>query len=130
MIFSDITDGNINLYAMKVYDNPQCIDEAEYHEDMKKTTYIKRLFNHYRLTGELKSRLILNHLIVFANVFPARDAARILFFKIHEEYYPILKPFLVSLSMMPDRIEGIRGKNIYSSDIFMDDYVIQELRKL
>ena len=59
MIFSDITDGNINLYAMKVYDNPQCIDEAEYHEDMKKTTYIKRLFNHYRLTGELKSRLIL-----------------------------------------------------------------------
>ena len=54
----------------------------------------------------------------------------ILFFKIHEEYYPILKPFLVSLSMMPDRIEGIRGKNIYSSDIFMDDYVIQELRKL
>jgi hypothetical protein len=69
-------------------------------------------------------------LIVFANVFPARDAVRILFFKIHEEYYPILKPFLVSLSMMPDRVTGIRGKDIYSSDIFMDDYVIQELRKL
>ena len=55
MIFSDITDGNINLYAMKVYDNPQCIDEAEYHEDMKKTTYIKRFrhFNEYSLKRDI-----------------------------------------------------------------------------
>ena len=27
MIFSDITDGNINLYAMKVYDNPMAVVE-------------------------------------------------------------------------------------------------------
>ena len=29
--------------------------------------------------------------------------------------------------MMPDKVEGVRGKDIHSSDIFMDDYVIKEL---
>jgi hypothetical protein len=113
---------------MKFYDNPQCNDELEYYEDLKKITYIKRLFNHYKLTNDLKIRLILNHLIVFTNVFPVEHGVRILFFKIDEKYYPILKPFLLSLSMMPKIIRGIRGKNIITSDIFMDEYVISELR--
>tara|TARA_B100000131_G_scaffold181087_1_gene174803 strand:+ start:3314 stop:3661 length:348 start_codon:yes stop_codon:yes gene_type:complete len=114
---------------MKCYDNPQCNDESEYSEDMKKITYIKRLFNHYRITNELKTRLILNHLIVFTNVFPVRDAVRILFFKIQKDYYSILKCFLLKLSMMPDVVVGIDGKNIHSSDIFMEQEVIEELRK-
>ena len=129
MRFDNLHEGNINLYTMKCYDNPQCNDESEYYEDMKKITYIKRLFNHYRLTDELKTRLILNHFIVFTNVFPVKDAVRILFFKIQEEYYPILKGFLLKLSMMPENIEGINGKNICSSDIFIDQKVVNELRK-
>ena len=129
MRFDNLHEGNINLYSMKCYNNPQCNDESEYHEDMKKITYIKRLFNHYRLTNELKTRLILNHLIVFTNVFPVKDAVRILFFKIQKDYYSILKCFLLKLSMMPDVVVGIDGKNIHSSDIFMEQEVIEELRK-
>ncbi len=129
MRFDNLHEGNINLYTMKCYDNPQCNDESEYSEDMKKITYIKRLFNHYRITNELKTRLILNHLIVFTNVFPVRDAVRILFFKIQKDYYSILKCFLLKLSMMPDVVVGIDGKNIHSSDIFMEQEVIEELRK-
>ena len=129
MRFDNLHEGNINLYTMKCYDNPQCNDESEYSEYMKKITYIKRLFNHYRITNELKTRLILNHLIVFTNVFPVRDAVRILFFKIQKDYYSILKCFLLKLSMMPDVVVGIDGKNIHSSDIFMEQEVIEELRK-
>ena len=95
-----------------------------------KITYIKRLFNHYRLTNELKTRLILNHLIVFTNIFPVESAVRILFYKIDEKYHSLLKPFLLSLSMMPDIVRGIKGKNILSSDIYMDEYVVSELRKI
>ena len=40
MRFDDLHDGNINLYSMKFYDNPQCNDELEYYEDLKKITYI------------------------------------------------------------------------------------------
>ena len=129
MRFDNLHEGNINLYTMKCYDNPQCNDESEYSEDMKKITYIKRLFNHYRITNELKTRLILNHLIVFTNVLPVRDAVRILFFKIQKDYYSILKCFLLKLSMMPDVVVGIDGKNIHSSDIFMEQEVIEEFRK-
>ena len=130
MIFDDLHEGNINLYSMKFYDNPQCYDELEYYEDLKKITYIKRLFNHYRITNELKTRLILNHLIVFTNVFPVESAVRILFYKIDEKYYSLLKPFLLSLSMMPEIVKGIRGKHILSSDIYMDEYIVSELRKI
>ena len=31
--------------------------------------------------------------------------------------------------MMPDVVVGIDGKNIHSSDIFMEQEVIEELRK-
>ena len=31
--------------------------------------------------------------------------------------------------MMPENIEGINGKNICSSDIFIDQKVVNELRK-
>ena len=120
----------IFMMEILIYDNPQCNDELEYYEDLKKITYIKRLFNHYRLTNELKTRLILNHLIVFTNVFPVESAVRILFFKIDEKYYSLLKPFLLSLSMMPEIVKGIRGKHILSSDIYMDEYVVSELRKI
>jgi len=130
MRFDNLEEDNINLYCMKHYDNPQCNTEVEYYEDLKKITYIKRLFNHYRLTGELKTRLILNHFIVFTNVFPVEHAVRILFFKMNSEYYSILKGFLVYLFMMPKIVKGIRGKNIISSDIFIDENVIEQLRNL
>ena len=49
--------------------NPGCVDILEFHEDLNRIKYIKRLFRRYSETGELKERLILNHLIVLYNVF-------------------------------------------------------------
>ena len=80
---------------MQHYNNPQCVDVEEFNDDLRKIKYIKRLFNQYHTEGTLKERLILNHLIVFFNVFPARAATRILFLKIDEVFWPMLKTFLL-----------------------------------
>ena len=61
MIFdNDLNEKNFLLYAMKEYNNPQCIDIEEFNDDLRKIKYIKRLFNQYASEGVLKERLLLN----------------------------------------------------------------------
>ena len=128
MVFDDLNEKNFLLYAMKEYDNPQCVQVEEFYDDLKKVKYIKRLFNQYLNDGVLKERLLLNHIIVFYNVFPVRSATRILFLKIEEEFWPILKTFLVYLSYMSEIIDPINGKAILSDDIQLDQGVVDKLR--
>ena len=130
MIFDDLNEKNFLLYAMKEYNNPQCTEVEEFNDDLKKIKYIKRLLNQYVSEGVLKERLLLNHIIVFYNVFPPAAATRILFFKIEERFWPILKPFLFYLKLMPeDKIESIMGREITTNEILMDQGVIDSLRK-
>ena len=128
MVFDDLNEKNFLLYAMKEYNNPQCVQVEEFYDDLKKVKYIKRLFNQYLNEGVLKERLLLNHIIVFYNVFPVRSATRILFLKIEEEFWPILKTFLVYLSYMPEIIDSINGRAILSDDIQLDQGVVDKLR--
>ena len=130
MNFDDLNEKNFLLYAMQHYDNPQCVEVEEFNDDLRKIKYIKRLFNQYFLGGELKERLLLNHIIVFFNVFQTKAATRILFFKLDEKFWPVLKTFLFYLKFMPeDKIESINGKEIIVTDILMDQGVIDSLRK-
>jgi len=130
MKFDDLNEGNFLMYSMKEYNNIQCVDIEEYYDDLKKIKYIKRLFNIYLNDGQLKERLILNHLIVFYNVFPIQAGTRILFYKIEEHFWPMLKTFLIFLDRMPDKIESIRGKTILSTDIKLDDGIVTRLRTI
>ena len=130
MRFDDLNEGNFLMYSMKEYNNIQCVDVEEYYDDLKKIKYIKRLFNIYLNDGQLKERLILNHLIVFYNVFPIQAGTRILFYKIEEQFWPMLKTFLIFLERMPDKIESIRGKIILSTDIKLDDGIVTRLRTI
>jgi hypothetical protein len=130
MKFDDLNEGNFLMYSMKEYNNIQCVDIEEYYNDLKKIKYIKRLFNIYLNDGQLKERLILNHLIVFYNVFPIQAGTRILFYKIEEQFWPMLKTFLIFLDRMPDKIESIRGKTILSTDIKLDDGIVTRLRTI
>jgi hypothetical protein len=128
--FDDLNEKNFLLFAMKEYDNPQCVEVEEFNDDLRRIKYIKRLFNQYHTENILKERLILNHIIVFYNVFSVQAATRILFYKIDEEFWPMLKTFLLYLSYMPkDKIESIMGKEIRVTDIPMDQGIIDRLRE-
>jgi hypothetical protein len=129
-MIENLNDKNVVAYMIMSYDNPQCIDLEEFQDDMKIPKYIKRLINRYATTGDLKLRLMLNHIISFYNVFGSDAATRILFLKMNEEDYPILKTFLIYLNRMPETIEMIRGSNIYESDIPVVDNIVKKLRNL
>jgi len=129
-MIKDLTDKTVIAYMIMSYDNSQCIDMEEFEDDMKIPKYIKRLINRYLSTEELKTRLVLNHIISFYNVFGNIPATRILFLKLNESDYSILKTFLVYLNRMPDKIEMIRGKNILSSDIPISEKIANQLRNL
>jgi hypothetical protein len=128
-MFENLNDDNFLLYAMKCYDSPNAI-MSEFEEDLKRIKYVKRLIKRYRATGELKERLILNHLIILSNVFGTKNSVRMLFYKVDKEDYDILKTFLLFLHYMPDTVLGIKGKNIYSSDITVDVFVGKRLRDI
>ena len=130
MIFDDLNDDNFLMFAMKEYNDIQCTDIEEFYDDLKKIKYIKRLFNIYKNTGQLKERLILNHLIVFYNVFPIQSGTRILFYKIEKSFWPMLKTFLVFLDRMPETIDSIRGEMIRTSDIQLDEGIVTRLRSI
>ena len=100
--FSTLTPENINMFAMKHYDNPSCVDEQEFLDDMKRFKYLKRLFRKYDTSKDLKMRLIINHIIVLANVFGVDAATTLLFFKIEKSHWPILKAFMIFLRYMPE----------------------------
>ena len=121
MIFTELNDDNYLIFAIKHYDNPHCVDEQEFLDDMKRFKYLKRLFRKYDTSKELKSRLIINHIIVLANVFGIDAATTLLFFKIDRQHWPLLKTILVYLHYMPEND---------MTDIRINQSVMAELGKI
>jgi len=127
MSFDDLTNENIMMYAVKAYDKPNCV-MSEFKDDMKKFNYLKRLFKRYRKLGEVKEQLVLNHIVVLYNVFGAEVVTRLLFFKVAKDDYSALKTYLLFLSCMPERVKGIKGQDIISSEIPVDMTIAEVLR--
>jgi len=128
-MFDDLNEDNILLFSIKAYNSPHCI-MSEFESDYKRIKYIKRLIRKYKVTKKLKDRLLLNHIILFFNVFETESATRILFYKIEEKDHDVLKTFLEYLNYLPEMIKGIKGKNIMSKDIIPDLIVKEQLQQL
>jgi hypothetical protein len=129
MSFVNLTDSNILLYAAKCYDKPNYID-SEFDEDYKRIRYVKRLLHRYRISGVLKERLILNHIIVAQNVFGIEASTRMMFCKIDPKDYSTLKTFLSYTSAMPSIVTGINGRDISAKDIPVDVKIVEILKKI
>lgn len=128
-MFENLNEDNFLLYAVKCYNSPHCI-MSEFEGDIKRTKYLKRLFRRYKITKSLKERLILNHIILLNNVFGTEATARILFYKIDERDYDILKTFLCYLNIMPEEVSGIKGKKIFSSEIQINKDILEILKRI
>lgn len=115
------------LYAAKSYDNPHCHDETEFEEDLKRFQYIRKLLNRYIQCGDLKERLILNHIIIIYNCF-GPNATNMLFMKL-EEYHGLIKPFVEFLNYLPEEIE-YNGTVINSDEIVSDKKIKIKLKEI
>lgn len=121
-----INESTFLIVAMNHYDNAQCTNIAEFEEDLKRFGYLKKLFGRYRDSGELKERLILNHLIVLYNLFGI-VTTELLFFKIDKQYWDVLATFLVYLNRMPEQVPEF---GITLTDLQLDQKVVAALRKI
>lgn len=128
-LFDDLTHENFLLFAIRAYDNPNYV-MSEFEDDIKRIDYLKRLFFRYVEYGELKERLIINHIVILSNVFGVQFLARMLFLKFDEKHYSIIKTFLLFLNMMPEKIFKVNGKTIHSSDILVDMKIADILRNM
>jgi len=115
-----LTADNFIIQAMKYYENPQCRTLQEFEEDIKRFSYLKKLFKRYADSSDLKERLILNHIIILYNVFGSK-ATDMLYYKIDVEYWAILSTFIVYLGYMSDSTPEL---------IIIDDDIMNVLRKI
>jgi phosphoenolpyruvate carboxylase len=74
-------------YALKHYDDPQCESLEDFQEDLRRFRYLKRLLHRYHTNGEMRERLMLNHIICIFNVFGYDACMRMLQFKIKDDQY-------------------------------------------
>ena len=124
-----LTKSNFKLYCAKHYSNPDNPDMDDLERDLKHLTYIKRLLNEYVNKGEIRDRLILNYIIILANLFGTEHCVRLLFFRIDERCWPVLKTFLNFLNFMPPRVTGLK-KKVVNEDIPLDVGLYGRLQSL
>jgi hypothetical protein len=126
----DLTDKNIMLYAMHEYNSPCLNSIDEFVEDLQHVKFIKRLLSRYVNSGKINAPLVLNRIVSLHNVFRIEALCRILFFYVDEKHYPILKPFLVFLDYLPDTIPKVKGRNINTVAIPMNQDIVNVLRHI
>lgn len=125
-----LNDDNFLLYCASKYDNIRYASTEEFLEDLNRIKYIKKLVTRYLEYGELKERLILNHIIVLNNCFGAEACCKILYFKLKPQM-KYVKPFLVLLDIMPERLYNVGDEKIVDTNLIeMDQEIIAKLRKV
>lgn len=125
-----LTDKNFLLYCASHYDNAQYASTEDFVEDLSRIKYIKKLVTRYVEYGELKERLILNHIIILNNCFGPDVLCRILYLKLKDQMRYI-KPFLVLLEIMPERVYNVGDEAIIDTNLTeMDPIIVAKLRKV
>ena len=123
MRFNELNEDNFQLFAIKNYENPQAVTQDDFQKDLNHFKYIKRLLKRYKNTGELKSHLILNHFIILYNIFG--DATTpMLFHKIEEELWPVMKTFVLFLNKLPEY------PRCFIHDVEVDKVCLEELNQI
>ena len=101
MLFDHLNEDNFQLFAIKYYENPQAVTKEDFDKDLNHFKYIKRLLKRYKRDGELKTHLLLNHFIILYNIF-GEAATPMLFYKIEEDLWPVMKTFVMFLGKLPE----------------------------
>ena len=123
MNFTELTEDNYVLFAIKYYDNPSAVTKEDFLDDLRRFKYIKRLINKYLKNGEVKLHLLLNHIIIVYNVFN-EAATPLLFYKMDKEYWAIIKSIMIFLERYP-QVETDTLKRIP-----INEQIIKELKSL
>ena len=125
-----LTEENFLLFCASHYDNSHYATTEDFLEDVNRIKYIKKLITRYTENGDLKERLILNHIIILYNCFGAEVCCRLLYFKLHSQMRYI-KPFLIMLNILPRQLYNVGDQLMIDTDLTeMDPLIVSKLRKV
>ena len=129
-MYEKLTDENFLLFCAQHYDNSKYASTEEFYEDLARIKYIKKLITRYVQDNDLKERLILNHIIVLNNCFGPEALNKILYLKLRDQM-KYIKPFLVMLNILPEKIYNVNTENVIDTDLIdMDPIIIKRLREV
>lgn len=129
-MYEKLNDDNFMLFCAKHYDNSKYASTEEFYEDLSRIKYIKKLITRYTQDNDLKERLILNHIIILNNCFGPEALNKILYLKLKDQM-KYVKPFLVMLNILPEKIHNVNNEIVIDTDIIeMDQEIIKRLRKV
>lgn len=127
---NELNDKNFLLFCAHCYENYQFSSTEEFIEDLNRIKYIKKLITRYVENDDLKERLILNHIIILNNCFGPEVLCKILYLKLKDQM-KYIKPFLILLNILPDKIYNVNGESVILTDLIpIDDLIVKRLRKV
>lgn len=130
MNYEKLTNENYLIFCAQHYNGNKYYTTEEFIEDLNRVKYIKKLITRYIENDDLKERLILNHIIVLNNCFGPEVTCKILYLKLKSQMRYI-KPFLILLNIIPDKIYNVDNEDIVDTNIIdMDQTIITRLRKV
>tara|TARA_B110000503_G_C7087029_1_gene387765 strand:+ start:129 stop:497 length:369 start_codon:yes stop_codon:yes gene_type:complete len=120
-LFEVLDDDNFLLYASRNYNSARCIDLNEFYDDLNRFKHINKLLTRYSTNNDLQERLLLNHTIVLFNVFGIEAASKMLWYRIKEQHWAVIKTLLVYLNYLNDHDKV---------DIPLDMLLVNRLREI
>jgi len=95
----ELTKDNFKIYAIQAYDNPYCLTEDEFHSDLFKSSVVKKILSKFVLTGDVNTKLLINTVICFYNVFEHHKASKIISLKLSDDNKAALNSVLFYLNL-------------------------------
>jgi hypothetical protein len=120
----DLDKDNLEFYAIRNYTNKSCLTEEEFKHDFNRVSLISRLLNKYiRNRDTFPTRLFLNHIITFYNVFEIKAATNILTALFDEDprKMAVIKTCLIYLNYINDSV---------LQDTYIDTYIVKQLQEI
>jgi hypothetical protein len=120
-MFEVLNEENFLLYASRNYNSTKCIDLNEFYDDLNRFKHINKLLTRYAVNDDLQERLLLNHTIVLFNVFGIDAASKMIWYRIKEQHWSVIKTLLVYLNYIneKDKVE-----------VPLDITLVERLRKI
>lgn len=126
----NLTSANAFVFALHTYTNTSCTGADEFNDDLQRIKYVKRLLRRYVKTGDIKERLLVNHVIGLYNVFTTEGMCRLLFLRVEPACWSALKTVLQFVNCMPDQLDPVNGRFIINSEIPTDQVLLDKLNAL
>ena len=125
----NLTNENYLLFCAHNYDNAHYASTEDFIKDLNRIKYIKKLITRYIESGDLKYRLILNHIIILNNCFGPEALNQIMILKLRK-YMKYIKPFLIFLNILTEKIYNVNNEIIDMNMFEMDQNIVNKLRAL